>query len=178
MARRVSVALCLLGAAGSLACTPPATHGALKLDLHNNRATVHGDLAFGETVDPAWATEQGIRCFEAEVAAQFAGHNVFFEVRNSPPDSTLKATVSGGGLDLGLYAYSIDLGEELTLPPDVSSVRDCGSSTDPLPDLADPLAAPVELRVPAEAITVILGVAGAEGVVKGEFTLDIEAIFP
>lgn len=140
-------------------------------------ATFKGKLEKGTTVDLAFAAKSSMACWPAPKNEHFTGNHVFY-ITSLPPQSVMKikAIPSKADLDISLYAYQVGTSTK-TLPPEIATATTCEASYG-----SNSISAPynpgskekVELNATTNPYNVIIGVAGAQGVKKGDFTLEID----
>lgn len=142
-------------------------------------ASVKGKLASGNPVDLAFAAKSSMACWPAPKNEHFSGNHVFFTTA-LPAKSVMKIKARPTKLDadISLYAYQVGVGDT-TLPPAISSAVACEASYG-----SNSISAPynpgaeekVELNATTNAYNVVIGVAGAQGLKKGDFTLEIDLV--
>ena len=145
-------------------------------ELSDGSQTLTGNLSDGEILDDlSWAWTSSMACFVEPVKAQFKGNHVFYQIdlpSHSTIDIYLKPTNEND--NMSLYAYSIGANSK-TLPPDISSCVSC--EADPSANSGLNAPEPGERHVYLNAITnpysIIIGVAGEDGLTAGEYTLEI-----
>jgi hypothetical protein len=142
-------------------------------------ATFKGKLAEGAPVDLAFAAKSSMACWPAPKNEHFSGNHVFFTT-SLPPKSVMKirAIPAKPDLDISLYAYQIGTNDK-TLPPAISSCTTCEASygSNNINSPYNPGATEqVELNATTNPYNVVIGVAGAQGLKKGEFTLEIDLV--
>lgn len=140
-------------------------------------ATFKGKLEKGAPVELGFASKSSMACWPATKNEHFTGNHVFFTVA-LPPKSVMKikATPAKAELDLSLYAYQLGVNDS-TLPPAISSATTCEASygTKSLSAPYNPGGAEqVEVNATTNAYNIVIGVAGAQGVKQGEFSLEID----
>lgn len=143
--------------------------GIVTLDVNEIRSD---NLSAGEVIDISWAENSTVACWPGTENMNFSGAHVFYTMEQ-PPHSRLTATVipSSNNLDVNVYIIQQEIGGN-QFPPDVHSVISCEAgypaATDSNPGESD--------SAFIDAITnsyfVIIGVAGAEGFLSGDYTLE------
>lgn len=133
-----------------------------------------GKLETGSAVELGWAANSSVACFPATRFDHFSGHHVFFRTQ-LPAASVLKirAVPKKSTVDVSLYAYS----GPTTLPPSVTGVVSCEASygTKQMSSPYNPgVTEAVELNATTNPYDVIIGVAGAQELKAGDFTLELE----
>jgi hypothetical protein len=142
-------------------------------------ATIKGKLASGSTVDLAFAAKSSMACWPAPKNEHFSGNHVFFTT-SLPAKSVMKIKLipKKADQDISLYAYQVGT-TNTTLPPAIASAVSCEASYG-----SKSISAPynpgaeekVELNATTNPYNVVIGVAGAQGLQKGEFTLEIDLV--
>lgn len=136
---------------------------------------VRGNLASGKTIDLAWAASSNVACFPATRFDAFRGNHVTYAT-SLPRESTLTITVvpDDPRTDLSVFAYSMGTTDFTHVPPNVPSVTSCEAGYDftgaPNPGASEK----VVLNATTNPYNIVIGVAGAKGVVAGGYTLKLE----
>lgn len=141
-------------------------------------ATIEGRLEGGVEIPLGWAETSNVACFGAHRFKHFEGKHVVYRL-DQPAYSTLsvKVTPKTPGLDVSLYVYRVAANDTTSLPPEVHSAR-CEASYGKRDLEVSPN--PGEVEAVSNLITVgnpfgvFIGVAGASGVVAGEYTLEVK----
>jgi hypothetical protein len=144
----------------------------------NKVVRIEGDLRNGQrlgSLDWAWSSSNA--CFPATQNSKFTGNHVFFATR-IPSHSIMKITVKpgNGNTNLSLYAYQIGT-TDFSLPENLARCVTCEADHKwdrPWRGKIQTSARSVELNAIANPYNVFIGVAGADGLAAGEFTLEIE----
>jgi hypothetical protein len=140
----------------------PASVEQIALD-GNGRAVIEGDLRDGACVNLGWAASSQTACFPATENDRFEGNHRFFTLAEPlPPDSTIEIDADG---DVGLYAFSASP-DSVFVPPRVPITVQC--EFDQRPGQA------ISLDSGRNPYNVFIGVAGANGVEAGAFTLRVQ----
>jgi hypothetical protein len=143
----------------------------------NSKAQVSGNLKTGKVIDLAWATKSSVACFPSVKNDHFDGHHLLYTL-DLPAQSVLKIELvpQDKKSDLSLYAYSVGT-TNTQLPPSISSVVSCeasyGSKSISKPYNPGSKEA-VELNATTNPYRVVVGVAGAQKLKKGDFTLNFD----
>jgi hypothetical protein len=142
--------------------------------LNGQPQTYKGDLSEGVPIhDLSWAWSSQNACFVAPRASSFNGNHLLY-LTELPPNTELTITLQAEDeqSDLSLYAYS-HAGSEYKLVPGLTSCVSCEA------DFAFGLAKgkspsrTVSLRAVNNPYKVVIGVAGAQSLDKGSFTLTL-----
>ncbi len=136
---------------------------------------VKGNLASGKTMDLAWAANSSVACFPATRFDAFRGNHVLYAT-SLPKESvfTITAVPDDPKTDLSVYAYTIGTTDFTHVPPNVPSVTSCEGGYD-FTGKANPGASEkVTLNATTNPYNVVIGVAGAKGVVTGGYTLKLD----
>lgn len=141
--------------------------------LPNGSQTFTGNLSNGEIVsDLSWAWNSSMACFVETVKDQYKGNHVFYQV-DLPVNSTMDIYLTPNSSSSQIALYGFSKGANSTdIPPNVTSSVSCE---------ADPSnsngATTGNRHIYFNAInnpySVIIGVAGAEGVLSGGFEIEI-----
>jgi len=128
--------------------------------------------------DLSWAWNSSVACFVEPRVDYFKGNHVLFRTE-IPTYSTMIITLvpDDPAVNLSLYAYS---GGRDAVPPKLSSCVSCEadfyqeqpSVNRPNPDHTRS----VELRAVTRPYPVTIGLAGAEGVTEGSYTLQVSIV--
>ncbi len=178
-AKRISLLwLLILGISlngGILAQDKPTVN---KVELVGNKtSTVEGSLADGTKLKSlAWAWSSSNACFPGTQAAKFTGNHVFYVVE-LPPHSIITITLKPkkAGTNLSLYGYQIGR-EKVILPEDLQYCVTC--EADHKREYLRRGESPTDTRIMrfnaiANSYKVVIGVAGANGLTEGDYTLEI-----
>ncbi|MFT7521739.1 MAG: hypothetical protein ACI9MC_003891 [Kiritimatiellia bacterium] len=135
-------------------------------------STIKADLTDGIVIDLDWAATGGMGCWSANEDLNFDGAHWFHEVSQAPLDDLMVRVTPKVDVDVSVYAIQLDDGST-NLPPDMQTAWSCEASGDYAHD-SNPGVAEV-LRVGGLDGThrVIIGVAGAGGVVAGAFQVEV-----
>ena len=133
----------------------------------------NGNLSEGVKVhDLSWAWNSQNACFVSIRKSKFTGNHILYATelpRNSEMTIKLK---SKDGSNMSLYAYSIGKNGYQLVP----NLRSCVSCEADFEDNLDHKASDsrtISLRATGIPYNVVIGVAGAEGLQTGEFTLEV-----
>ncbi len=143
----------------------------------NATVKVDGSIDAGTAIALDWASNSSVACFPGTKNTHFDGKHVFFET-SLPPHSEMfiRLIPKDRKTDLSLYAYQTGT-SSTDLPPNVSSVTSCEASygTKSIDAPYNPGATEsVRLNATTNPYKVIIGVAGAQKLAKGSFTLEVE----
>lgn len=132
--------------------------------------TIEGNLDEGEILELDWA--HTVYCWPQTQDSKFSGAHVLYErSQDADRDFTMRVQPTST-LDLSIYAVQRSEGET-TLPPDLTNAFDC-SATYEFDDDSNPGQAEVVLAAgSSNAYELVIGVAGANGVETGSYTLEI-----
>lgn len=143
----------------------------------NSKVSVQGDLKTGNVMDLAWATKSSVACFPSVKNDHFDGKHVLYTLE-LPAKSVLKIELVPKDKlsDLSLYAFSVGPSNQ-ALPPAVTSVVSCEASYGSK-SISKPYnpgqKESVELNATTNPYRVVVGVAGAQKLNKGAFTLKFD----
>lgn len=164
------VALVALSAPAAAVLSPTAvsvTAGTPKI--------IQGKLDGGSTIDLAWAAKSTVACFPSTKNDHFNGNHVLYAL-DLPPSSELVVTATPGSSaqDISLYGFTVGATDTTSIPPSVSSAVSCEASygTTSLSSPYNPgQAETMKLNATTNGYRVIVGVAGAQGLKAGSFSL-------
>ncbi len=144
----------------------------------NKEFTIKGDLSSGKEMnDLSWASLSNVACFPATQNAKFSGNHVLYSME-LPPKSELKITVIPDNPkdNFSLYAYQIGTNNYSTVP-NLTSCVSCEADYKwdyPKRGKTQDHTRSVKLTSIQNPYNVVIGVAGADGLTKGGYTLKIE----
>lgn len=155
-----------------IACNKDNSTGKLT-ELPDGDQTVTGNLSKGEIIDDlSWAWSSSMACFVEPGKSWFEGNHVFYQIdlpAKSTIDIYLNATNTSN--DIAVYAYSKGVGDK-TIPPNITSCVSCEAA--PSNSTAINGEKHLYLNAVNNPYSIIIGVAGIEGLTSGEFTLKID----
>ena len=138
--------------------------------------TVTGNIENGEVLGTLeWAWSSSNACFVEPAESRFLGKHIFYQIE-LPTNSiiTIKLIPDDSSVAMGLYAYSKAAGD-VTFPEELNSAVTC--EADPSNNNGSQTGSrSVELNAISNPYSVMIGVAGAEGVLDAGFTLEIEIV--
>lgn len=167
----LSIGLC----SGALAQSTPAVYTVESVG--NKTSTVQGSLKDGVKLQSlAWASNSSNACFPATQNVKFTGNHVFY-VTELPPRSVMTITVrpKNDGTNLSIYGYQI-APDKVILPEDLQYSVTCEADhkRDYLRRGESPTSArSMRFNAVGNSYKVFIGVAGANGLTEGDFTLEI-----
>ncbi len=140
-------------------------------------ATVKGSLADGvKLADYSWAWNSSNACFPATQKAKFTGNHVFYKVK-LPPRSILTITVrpTDKSNNISIYGYQIAENQAI-LPENLQSCVTCEAEHNrdyPKRGKTQDESRTITFNATTNSYTVIIGVAGADGLSDGDYSLAI-----
>ena len=142
-------------------------------ELPDGDQTITGNLSDGEILsDLSWAWSSAMACFVEPGKSWFKGNHVFYQI-DLPAQSTIEIFLNATNAsdDIAVYAYSKGAGSKV-IPPDVTSCVSCEAA----PSNSTPISGEkyLYLNATTNPYSIIIGVAGAEGVTSGEYSLRID----
>jgi len=157
---------------------PQAAVIAKNITLHENGGSIEGNLNEGVIMqDLSWASTSSMACFPGTQNTKFRGNHVLYQTF-VPADKNIKVTVIPKNENDNMSIYTILDGENNTLlPPEITKCWSCeaehkwdykkaGKTQDHTRWVSfDSLGGPFRL---------VIGVAGADGLSEGDYTLKIE----
>ncbi len=126
-----------------------------------------------------WAWNNSIDCFVSHAAHRYAGKHVFYTTQ-LPASSKMKVNLipDDPKSKMAVYSYG-SFSETVTLPQDLASCWTC--QADPREGSSEAGTRSIELQtvqvfddLPQSTHTVVIGVAGADGVLSGGYTLEVQ----
>lgn len=134
--------------------------------------TTEGSIDGGAILDLAWAANSSVACWPTTEDPNFEGKHVFFAF-DQPEQSVLSVALQPeAGVDLSLYLLQFGVGAE-QLPPEVSGAVSCEAGYDQSADSNPGEPEDARLTATTNPYAVIIGVAGAAGVTRGDFSLTL-----
>jgi hypothetical protein len=161
-------------AAGVNPCEAPADNGGwpASVDPACVGQAITADLAAGATLDLAWASNSSVACFPDTEFLNFSGPHLLFWF-SQPEQSVLTATATPeAGVDLSVYVLQQGATTFAT-PPDLQAAVSCEAGYDDQADSNPGVAEAASVTATTNPYNVLIGVAGAEGVGAGGFTLEL-----
>lgn len=173
----VGIAVAAASIAASVQAAEPKAKG---ISVSSGKlSSTKSKLGKGSIIDLGFAAKSSMACWPAPKNVHFSGSHVFFTT-SLPAKSVMKIKAIPGrpDLDISLYAYQVGT-DNKTLPPAISSVTACEASYG-----SNSISAPynpgatenVELNATTNPYNVVIGVAGAQGLKDGDFTLEIDLV--
>lgn len=145
------------------------------ISLRGSSNTVDGNLEDGTCVNLDFASRSDVACFPATSFGQFTGNHVFYEVTGGlPPLSSMTVVADPtSGVDVNLYGFQ--RGTDDTDPPPGITSAICEAS---YPWRTGNPGEPESIRFfnPSEtnSYSIVLAVAGPEGMTAGDFELSVD----
>ncbi len=160
----------------------PITVKPLQLPEGNDAGEVTGNLNEGTKLSSLrWAERSSVACFPGTRFEMFNGNHVFYRI-TLPAASAMKVVVTPkNGKAINLYALRQGMREQ-PVPPNVESAISCEASYPIYANVSktrrvtnkDDGTRKVEYISINSPYSILIGVAGAEGLTEGDFTLKIE----
>jgi len=147
-------------------------------ELTDPNISVMGDLTKGKTMTLQWAENSAVGCFPGTRFREYQGNHILYRV-NMPAASDMKITVTPIDKSNRINFYALRLPEGNTsTPPDMARSISCEAAY-PMyagkPNLnKGNKAKSVEYMSIHRPYTILIGVAGAKGVLAGQFELKVE----
>jgi hypothetical protein len=142
----------------------------------NMTSTVTGNLNEGFSIsDYSWAWNSSNACFPATQKAKFTGKHTLYVVK-LPPRSILTVTVhpKDKSKNMSIYGYQIAEGKEI-FPEDLQSCVTCEAEHKwdyPKRGKTQDESRAITFNATTNSYNVIIGVAGADGLSEGDYTLE------
>jgi hypothetical protein len=159
----------------------PVKVNPLKLPDGYNTGQVSGNLKNGTKLSTLrWAERSSVACFPGTRFEQFTGNHVFYRITLPPASSMKIKVVAKNGKAINLYALRQGMRRQ-SVPPNVTSAISCEASYPIYANLASgrrvhgkKRETKVEYISIRSAYSILIGVAGANGLTEGDFDLQIE----
>lgn len=142
---------------------------------------VEGSLAHGQKIPLEWAESSAVACFPATRFEQFDGHHVFYRIAMPAASKMQIILTPKAGAKINLYALRQPAAGQQPVPPNVSSAISAEASYPmyarkaggKIVTNADDGVRKVEFISIDQPYSILVGVAGAQGLSQGEFTLSV-----
>lgn len=154
---------------------------ALKMPSGSDTITVEGNLDTGKIIPLAWAEKSTVACFPGTRFAMFDGNHVFYRI-TLPARSRMTVTLEPKDEKLiNLYALRQGASEN-AVPPAIETARSCEASYPLYANKEDGQIAgertsgnrKVEYISAGAPFSILIGVAGADKLAEGQFTLEVK----
>lgn len=149
------------------------------LETPQNQISIfEGTLDQGETMPLRWAENSSVACFPGTRFVEFQGNHVLYRMQ-MPAYSDLKITVEPNDSKHRINIYALRLGiNNMDTPPNISRAISCEAGY-PIYAGQPNFNAPAEARSVsyisvARPYNILIGVAGAKGVLEGGYKLKVE----
>lgn len=143
----------------------------------NQISLFEGQLNEGQTIPLRWAENSAVACFPGTRFVEYQGNHVLYRM-TMPAYSDLKLTVTPKDPKHRINIYALRLGvNNLGTPPNISSAISCEAGY-PIYAGTPNFNAPAEPRSVSyisvnRPYTILIGVAGAKGVLEGAYELKV-----
>lgn len=148
-----------------------------------NAGQVTGNIKDGTKLKSLrWAERSSVACFPGTRASYYTGNHVLYRI-NMPPASSMKITLmpkNGAALSLYTLRQGLDPKRQ-QVPPNVTSAISCEASYPIVANLASGRQVrKARKEIKTEFISIrsgysmLIGIAGANGLTEGEFDLKVE----
>lgn len=153
----------------------------ITMPANSNSGQVEGNLKDGQKIALRWAEQSNVACFPGTRFEMFDGNHVLYRVA-MPAGSRITVTVTPKtGKSINLYALRQGA-NETAAPPNISRAISCEAS---YPIYANKVGGgrvsneddgkrKIEYISVGSPYSILIGVAGANGLAEGDFTLGIE----
>ncbi len=138
----------------------------------------NGNLNSGFIMPLQWAANSSVACFPATRFVEFQGNHLLYRVQ-LPAGANVKITVTPKNKKHRINLYALRLGaHNYDSPPDITRAISCEASY-PIyvgkPNYRVPAKAQsVEYMSVRKPYNILIGVAGAKGIMEGDFELKLE----
>ena len=154
----------------------------ISMPADSTAGSISGNLSEGKKLSSLrWAENSAVACFPGTRFEQFNGSHVFYRIM-LPPASAMKITLEPkDGKNINLYALRQIAQGVPPVPPDIDKAVSCEASYPTYANL--PGGKRVENEITSRSVeyisvgsqyTILIGVAGAEGLTEGDYDLVIE----
>ncbi len=152
----------------------------ITMPANSNSGQVEGNLKDGQKIALRWAEQSNVACFPGTRFEMFDGNHVFYRIA-MPAGSRLTVTVTPKtGKAINLYALRQGA-NETAAPPNISRAISCEASYPIYANKvgggrvsnADDGKRKIEYISVGSPYSILIGVAGANGLTEGDFTLSI-----
>jgi hypothetical protein len=147
----------------------------------SNAGQIEGNIKDGKTIPLTWAERSSVACFPGTRFEMFNGNHVFYRVA-MPAGSRLTVTLTPkDGKLINLYALRQGA-NEAAAPPAISSAISCEAKYPIYANLGggrtvknkDDGTRKIEFISVGSPYSILIGVAGANGLADGDFTLGVK----
>lgn len=129
-------------------------------------------LEEGEIVALDWAAQSTTACWPGNENSNFNGNHVFFATVQPAGSLLTVAVTPEPGLDVSMYLMQLSL-NEAPVPPDVPRALSCDYGADVQYDSNPGEVEYFQTLGYPQDVNVLIGVAGANGAVAGDFELEL-----
>ncbi|MDZ4838226.1 MAG: hypothetical protein SGJ27_30960 [Candidatus Melainabacteria bacterium] len=145
-------------------------------------SSVEGNINAGKKISLGWAELSNVACFPATRFEQFDGNHVFYRVPMSA-SSSLKITMTPkDNAAINLYALRQSAAGNQPVPPDVTTAISAEASYPKYARISatkkiqnkDDGVRKIEFTSVGNPYSILIGVAGANGLTEGGFKLNVE----
>lgn len=177
MMNKLTFMLCFMIFSLGLQAQDSKTHQVTDLET-KALSMIEGNLETGTTMPLKWAESSQVACFPGTRFHEFKGNHVLYRVP-LPANSYIKITVEPKNKKDRINLYALRLGaDNMALPPDVLRASTCEASYPryagkPNYNKANQPQS-VEIISIRNPYNILIGVAGAEGILEGDYELKIE----
>lgn len=153
----------------------------LKLAAGSNSVDAAGDLSSGKKIELGWAEKSNVACFPGTRFEMFNGNHVFYRIDMPARSRMTIELVPKDGAAVNLYALRLGAGSTL-VPPAITSAISCEAKYPIYANKpgggtirnADDGTRKIEFISVGAAYTILIGVAGAQGLSAGSFSLSVK----
>ncbi len=154
----------------------------LNLPANSTAGQIEGNLSKGQKLSSLrWAERSSVACFPGTRFEMFNGNHVFYRIELPAASAMTVTVVPKDGKAINLYALRQGMRQQQT-PPEVTSAISCEASYPIYANLTsgrrvankDDGTRKVEYISVNSPYSILIGVAGANGLSDGDFTLKIE----
>lgn len=148
------------------------------IDATPNEITIfYGNLSEGEKVDLDWADNSSVACFPGTQNKKFRGNHVLYQFEIPPySEVTIKLIPKDKKKNFSLYGYQVGT-TNFSTPPNLASCVSCESDHKwdyPKKGKTQDHTRSVFFNSIKNPYNIFIGVAGADDLIEGDFTVEID----
>lgn len=156
----------------------------MSLATNSTVGEVVGNIENGQILSTLrWAEQSNVACFPGTRFEMFTGNHVFYRITLPAASAMTVTVIPKDNAQINLYALRQGMSvNEQTVPPNVRSAISCEASYPKYANLPsgrtvtnkDDGIRKIEYISVGSPFSILIGVAGAKGLTKGEFTMKVE----
>ena len=153
----------------------------LTLPANSNSGQIEGNIKAGKTIPLTWAERSSVACFPGTRFEMFNGNHVLYRVAMPAASRLTIALIPKDGKLINLYALRQGA-NEAAAPPAISSAISCEAKYPIYANVGggrrvtnkDDRTRKIEFISVGSPYSILIGVAGANGLTEGDFTLGVK----